>query len=146
MSPPKRAGPKPKYELAPDGKPAVGFSKGKDGYYYTHWRAEGFQKRPHFGPPHDYDSAYNRYLKFMQDKEGENYTKFSKPAFHKSLKSHIKFRYDKEFLMRLKKGGIKKLTDIFERISIDQAYVPDSVCLERARSCPGRSWRFGGCS
>ena len=116
MSPPKRTGPNPEYELAPDGKPAVGFSKGKDGYYYTHWRSEGYKKRPHFGPPHDYDGAYNKYLKFMQDKDGENYTKVSKPDFLKSLKAHMEFRYDEEFLKKLKKGGIKNLKEIFLKI------------------------------
>ncbi|MFH1615745.1 MAG: tyrosine-type recombinase/integrase [Planctomycetota bacterium] len=133
MSHPKRSGPKSNYELGPDGKPAVGFSKGKDGYYYTHWRAEGYEKRPHFGPPHDYDGAYHKYLKFMQDKEGENYTKVNKPYFLKSLKTHMEFKYDEDFLKKIQKGGIKNLKEIFDKLSVDSTYVPDSVCLERTR-------------
>lgn len=46
MSPPKRTEPNPEYELAPDGKPAVGFSKGKDGYYFLIYLSHFLQSIP----------------------------------------------------------------------------------------------------
>ncbi len=46
MSSPKRTGHNPEYELAPDGKPAVGFSKGKDGYYFLIYLSHFLQSIP----------------------------------------------------------------------------------------------------
>ena len=69
----KRRGRPPKYVIHPaNGVSVYGLSMDANGYYYSFWRGEKLQKRPHFGPPgvESFKEAYDSFLAFMIQHKG----------------------------------------------------------------------------
>lgn len=128
MNPKKKRGRPPKYVNGSNDKPIVGLSydKNTNQYYATHG-----SPRVYFGS--DHKSAIYKFRQWQAEQDGEKSTTAHKLDYQKSIKTKLGFEVDVDLLNRLKKGGIKNLEEIFDRVKIKETDVSDSFVLARTR-------------